>query len=157
MKINNGLSEKNVGQLIDYANNDETVRKYTSDPKRFKDRENFENWLKKDRKIYSLVDKKGNLMGISWFGAEGEGFTFALRIYGEARGRGLGYEFLKETMNKFMQLDDYKNAKNQEWWLETSKENVAAIKIYEKCGFVFETEGESLEKLIFRRRPGFES
>jgi ribosomal protein S18 acetylase RimI-like enzyme len=157
MDIKSGLSEKNIEQLIEYANNDETVKKFTSDERRFKDKESYLNWLQKGRKIYSLVDKKGNLMGITWFGAEGEGFTFALRIYGEARGKGLGYGFLRETMNDYMKLDEYQNAENREWWLETSENNIAAIKIYEKLGFELEKEGEGRGKLIYRRRPGFVS
>ncbi|MFA6007127.1 MAG: GNAT family N-acetyltransferase [Candidatus Shapirobacteria bacterium] len=131
-EIRVGLDKKNVGQLIEYANKDITVQKFTSDARRFKDEESFENWLKKGRKVYSLVDENGDLVGISWFGKEGNGFTLALRIYGKARGKGLGYGFLKETMNDFMRSEEYQNAENQEWWLETSKENIAAIKIYEK-------------------------
>jgi ribosomal protein S18 acetylase RimI-like enzyme len=156
MEIKRELSEKNIEQLIEYANNDEAVKKNTSDAKRFKDRASFENWLKKKRKVYSLVDEKGDLMGISWFGEEGEGFTLALRIYDGARGKGFGYGFLKETMNDFMKSDEYLRAENKDWWLETSKENVAAIKIYEKLGFRAEEEGQNADKVIYRRRPDFE-
>jgi ribosomal protein S18 acetylase RimI-like enzyme len=152
-----GLSEKNIKQLINFANNDETVKKFTSDAKRFKNEESFENWLKKSRKIYSLVDEKGDLMGISWFGEEGNGFTLALRIYDKARGKGLGYGFLKGTMDDFMKSEEYQKAENQEWWLETSKENIPAIKIYEKLGFKYEKDGENSDKSIYRRRSGFES
>lgn len=157
MKIKKELSKRNIGQLISYANNDEVVKKYTSDFKRFRDQESFKKWLEKGREIYCLVDENDNLMGISWFGVEGEGFTLALRMYGEARGKGLGYEFLKKTMDDFMKGENYQRAENQEWWLETSKENIAAIKIYEKLGFKFEKDGENPEKSIYRRRPGFES
>ena len=71
MKVKKGLSQKNIEQLIAFADNDEAVKKFTSDAKRFKDRESFENWLKKGRKIYSLVNENDDLMGISWFGPEG--------------------------------------------------------------------------------------
>lgn len=157
MDIKRGLSQKNIEELINYANSDEGVKKFTSDSKRFKDKASFEAWLKKGREIYSLVNEDGELMGVCWFGAEGEGFTLAIRIYGEARGKGLGYGFLKETMNNFMKLDEYQNADNKEWWLETSKDNIAAIKIYEKLGFEFEKDGEDIGKSIYRRRPGFVS
>jgi len=157
MVIKKGLSEKNIGQLIEYANGDEAVKKFTSDQKRFKDRESFENWLKKGRKIYCLVDEDDNLLGISWFGEEGEGFTFGLRIYGEARGKGEGYGFLKETMDDYMKEEEYMKASNKDIWLETSKDNIAAIKIYQKCGFDYEKEGTSPDKVIYRRRPDFVS
>jgi len=156
MKIKKGLSEKNIKQLINFANNDELVRRFTSDQKRFRDRESFEKWLEKNRKVYSLVDKEDNLRGISWFGQEGEGFTLALRIYSEARGKGLAFGFLKKTMEDFMTEPEYRNAKNKEWWLETLEENVAAIKIYEKLGFELVKKGESVGKLIFRRHRDFE-
>lgn len=155
MRIRKRLSEKNIEQLIDFAGNDEMVKKFTSDAKRFKDKESFKIWLKKGRKIYSLIDEKGDLMGISWFGKEGEGFTLALRIYGEARGKGLGFKFLKKTMNDFMKSSVYDKEENKSWWLETSKDNIAAIKIYEKLGFEYEKDGEDLGKSIYRRRPGF--
>ena len=91
MKIKKSLSEKNIEDLIFYANNDEQVIKFTSDPKRFKDRESFEVWLKKGRKMYVMVDDNDKLCGITWFGPEGDGFTLAIRIYEQARGKGLAF------------------------------------------------------------------
>jgi len=156
MEIRKGLSEKNIRQLIEYANNDEKVKKFTSDAKRFKNRESYNEWLKKDRAIYRLVDGDDNLLGITWFGMEGsEGFTLAIRMYGSARNKGFSYNFLKKTMKDFMSGDEYKNATNKDWWLETSKDNTAAIKLYEKLGFKKEGEGRSLEKVIYRHRPDF--
>jgi ribosomal protein S18 acetylase RimI-like enzyme len=158
MEIKKGLSEKNIGQLIDYANKDEEVKRFTSDARRFKDRESYEEWLKKGRTIYGLVDGEDNLLGITWFGEEGgEGFTLAIRTYEGARHRGFSYGFLKETINDFMGGDEYKKAINKEWWLETSKDNLPAIMLYEKLGFQKEREGKSPDKVIFRRRPGFVS
>lgn len=156
MEIKKGLSGENIDQLICYANQDSEVKKFTSDAKRFKDRKSYKEWLKKGRSIYALVNKKGELRGISWFGEEGEGFTLAIRIYGEARGKGLAKDFLMETMVDFMKSQKYLKAKNKDWWLETSKDNTAAIKLYEKLGFKKSEEGKSKEKIIFRRRHGFE-
>jgi len=156
MKIKKELSEKNIEQLVNYANCDESVRKFTSDPKRFKSKETFNEWLRKGRKIYALVDDEDNLMGITWFGKEGEAFTLAIRIYGRARGKGLGYGFLKETIEDFMEGEEYLKSENKDWWLETSKDNIAAIKIYEKLGFKYEKDGENPAKSIFRRRHDFE-
>jgi ribosomal protein S18 acetylase RimI-like enzyme len=157
MEIKKGLNQKNIGQLIEFANSDEEVKKFTSDAKRFRDEGSFKNWLKKGRKVYSLVNENGGLVGISWFGKEGEGFTLAIRIYGEARGKGLSFEFLKETMDDFMKSREYQEAENKDWWLETSVDNLAAIKTYEKLGFQRAEMGETPEKIIFRRSHGFGS
>lgn len=155
MEIRHGLSNKCVEQLISYTNSDKTIQEFTSDLKRFKDMKSYQEWLKKGRSVYSLVDEEGNLVGISWFGEE-NGFTLALRIYGKARGKGLGYDFLRKTMEDFMKGEKYKKAKNQNWWLETSKNNIPAIKIYEKLGFKFDGFGENPGKAIYRRHPDFE-
>jgi hypothetical protein len=40
--------------LKDPKKNDEEVKKFTSDAKRFKDIESYQEWLKKGRQIYSL-------------------------------------------------------------------------------------------------------
>lgn len=136
MEIKEGLSEKNIAQLIEYTKDDPLVDKFTSDKKRFLDKFSFEEWLKKGRKIYSLVDEKDNLLGITWFGHEGEGFTLAIRIYGPARGKGLAESLLRETMEKFKKTKDYVESPDKNWWLETAEDNLPARKIYEKLGFV---------------------
>lgn len=156
-KVRKGLSEKNIGQLIEYANNDEEVQRFTSDAKRFKNKESYNEWLKKGRTIYGLVDQEDNLLGITWFGEEGNGFTLAIRTYEGARHKGFSYNFLKETMNDFMNGDEYKEAENKGWWLETSRDNLHATVLYEKLGFEIDGVGKSPDKIIYRRRPGFVS
>jgi len=157
MRIKKGISKKNIEELIKYSNSDERIRKFTSDGKRFASKKSFGEWRKKKRVIYSLIDEKENLMGISWFGKEGEGFTLAVRVYGEARGKGLSESFLSETMVDFMKSEEYLGAENKNWWLETSVDNLAAIKLYEKLGFEKFGEGKSVDKVIFRRHHDFES
>ncbi len=157
VKIRKKLSDENVEKLIKYSNFDDQIKKFTSDGERFKDKASFNEWLKKGRIIYCLLDKKNDLMGICWFGQKGDGFTLAIRIYEKARGKGLGYWFLKETMTSFMKEKEYQKAKNKDWWLETSEENIAAIKIYEKLGFSLSEKGTSLGKVIYRRHHDFES
>jgi len=155
-KVINFLSDDNVEKLIKYSNSDAQIKKFTSDGKRFKNKLSFNEWLKKGRKVYCLVDKQNDLMGICWFGRKGNGFTLALRIYGQARGRGLGYWFLKEAMANFMNEDEYLKSTKKDWWLESSEYNIAAIKIYEKLGFKLSEKGTKTGKLIYRRRHDFE-
>lgn len=149
MKIVKGLSKKNIDQLIVFTNSDNEVQKNTSDLKRFANRELWQKWREKGRKIYAMVDENDDLMGITWFGAEGEGFTFAIRMYGNARGKGLSENFLRETMDDFMKEPEYINAQNKDIWLEISKDNLPAIKIYEKLGFVKIRDGVTMDRVIY--------
>jgi ribosomal protein S18 acetylase RimI-like enzyme len=149
MKTVKGLSEKNIDQLIAFTNSDNDVQKNTSDLKRFANRELWKKWKEKGRKIYAMVDENDDLMGITWFGPESDGFTFAIRIYGNARGKGLSENFLRKTMEDFMKEPEYINAQNKSWWLETSKDNLPAIKIYEKLGFVKTSDGVTPDKAIY--------
>lgn len=135
-----GISPSQVEQLIHYSNTDPQVIKFTSDKKRFKNRHAYGEWKKKGRTIYTLSDKNGDLMGIIWFGEEpipqkeftlkfnprDFGITFAIRIYGKARGKGLAIKFMKAAFSDFGKSGI---------WLETHKNNISAIKAYER--FVF--------------------
>lgn len=152
MKIVKGLRGKNIDQLIEFTNSDEDVKKFTSDLKRFLNRETLTEWLKKSRKIYTLVDNEENLMGISWFGSEGDGFTLAVRMYGNARGKGLSKNFLSETMTDYMTEPEFVNAKCKDFWLETSKNNLPAIKIYRGLGFVEVGDGITPDKSILIKK-----
>ena len=60
-------------------------------------------------------------------------FTFAIRIYGSARGLGLSQKFMKTAFADLLQ--NQKDSQITGFWLETSNENSAAIHIYEKFGF----------------------
>jgi hypothetical protein len=60
-QIKRGLSEKQIDQLIEYAANDEGL-KYTSDPKRFKNRESFDEFSKEILAYYVLADSEDNLL-----------------------------------------------------------------------------------------------
>jgi len=157
MRIVKGIQEKNIDQLINYTNRDGDVKKFTSDLKRFLNREALNEWLKKGRKIYTLIDDGDNLLGITWFGPEGDGFTFAIRMYEDARGKGLAADFLSATMNDYMTEPEYVNSSNKNWWLETSVDNYPAIKIYEQLGFVKSGQGQTSDKIICRRDFGYEN
>jgi ribosomal protein S18 acetylase RimI-like enzyme len=137
--VKNSISENQINQLIKYSHNDPSVLKFTSDPVRFKDRSSFNDWYKKGRITFTLVDKDENLLGIIWFGKKEllgfsqYNYTFAIRIYGEARGQGLSQEFIQIAYQDILQNCDI--PKITGFWLETSVDNFAAIKTYEKFGF----------------------
>lgn len=151
--IKKGLSAKVLKQLLVFSRTDAVVIKHTSDSKRFKDKEAFQAWQKQGRVIYSLVDKEGNLKGIIWFGKKvidskefplapkierkKYSFTFAIRLYGNARGKDLALPFMKAAFADFGQKGI---------WLETGKDNLPALKTYRRFGF--HPLAENKEKIL---------
>jgi ribosomal protein S18 acetylase RimI-like enzyme len=145
MKINQdvfvqqGIMDCQIEQLIEFSQTDIDVQKYTSDKSRFQDRASFSQWLQQGRIIYTLINTNNNLLGIIWFGQKdppvkiSANFTFAIRIYGSARGQGLSQEFMKIAF-KDLRLNHQKSHITG-FWLETSVDNFAAIHTYEKFGF----------------------
>lgn len=147
LTVNEGLTNDQIDQLIHYATTDKVVGAYSSDPRRFKDREAYDNWLRKRHSIYSMVDNEGKLLGIVWFGkssfpdiklksefanlnTKSYGITFALRIYDEARGNNIAKKLTAATFTVYLASEDYHSAGGNGIWLETSEENVAAVKTY---------------------------
>ena len=143
LQIIEGISEKHIEELIIFSNVDPEIIKNTNDPKRFKDREAFESWISKGKKIYVLTRDAQDLLGIIWFskkgieieGFENHGITFAIRLYGDARGKGLSKSFAKKSIEKLKETDFYKNHDKQGIWLDTFIHNKTAHILYEKLGF----------------------
>ncbi|MBI2600656.1 GNAT family N-acetyltransferase [Candidatus Daviesbacteria bacterium] len=168
MQFKKGISEKQINQLIYYTNNDLDIGKFTSDLKRFKNRQMFDKWQKKKRTIFTITDEKSNLLGIFWIGEEdlaGEkipnqdllfsfkredyGITFAVRIYGQARGKGLAKEFIERSFKEF-------NAKKK-IWLDTKVENERAISLYKKLGFKTATRADKEGWIIMIQEESHEA
>lgn len=145
-----GITQKQIRQLIAYSNSDPQVMKNTNDSKRFANIESFDKWMKIPREIYTLTNKNDELLGIVWFReqdlkSESEyGITFAIRIYGKARGKGLSEDFLKKA------FDEYKKLRNpsKKFWLETRADNLSAINLYEKFGFKKLRDSDAGERII---------
>jgi len=149
-KIKKGISEKQIEQLIEYSLTDESVGKFTSDKERFKDRQAFNEWRKKGREIMVMTNDDGDLLGITWLGLKDlpernykikidpkkYKKSFAIRIYGEARGKGLAIGFMKECL------------KEDNVWLEVSDDNLAAKALYSKFGFRQVSEVDENGKII---------
>lgn len=150
IEFKKGLSSKQIDQLIDYSLTDDAVAKFTSDRERFKDREAFAKWKEKGREIFTLTNENDDLLGIIWLGikklpernylekvdSEKYQSSFAIRIYGEARGKGLSLDFMKDCLK----MDGV--------WLEVSDDNLAAKSLYGKFGFRQVSEVDENNKII---------
>jgi ribosomal protein S18 acetylase RimI-like enzyme len=139
--VQQGILDCQIDQLIEYSQTDSDIQKFTSDKARFANKDSFHQWLLKGRIIYTLTDKDKNLFGIIWFGAKTPpikldskyNFTFSIRIYSLARGQGLSQEFTKIAFKDL--LKNQSKSQITGFWLETSKDNFAAIHSYQKFGF----------------------
>lgn len=148
--IKQGILDCQVDQLINYSQTDPDVKKFTSDSVRFRDLSSFKKWLIQGRIIYTISDINQNLLGIIWFGQKNPpidvnaNFTFAIRIYGAARGHGLSQNFMKTAFTDLLQ--NQKQSRITGFWLATSKNNFTAIHTYEKFGFKKngEIDGENI-------------
>ncbi len=155
--IKEGITEKQIRELLAYSQSDQEIRKFTSDPVRFKDRNAFNQWRQKGKLIYTLTDVSGPLLGLIWFGEKACPFkeelgcqtSFAIRIYGKARGKGLAIDFMKIAFSDYCRL----HPETGGIWLETSVDNLAARKVYEKFGFQAVPEAEDKKKIIMTFKP----
>lgn len=167
--IETEINNKHIEQLIFYSHGDAEVRKYTSDLERFSNTETFEKWLSQERKVYVLIDNPNekNLLGIIWFGKKAlpekkyivkfdnseYTFTFAIRIYGPARGKGYSKQFMEEAFDGFINTDFYNNSSEKGFWLETSSDNIPAVKLYKNFGFSQVTKPDTNNKIIMLYNP----
>lgn len=150
--IQQGILDCQIDQLINFSNTDPEVKKFTSDPIRFRDLDSFKKWLQQGKIIYTLTNKQQNLLGIIWFSQKNPpikinaNFTFAIRIYPPARGQGLSFIFLKTAFDDISKSKSVSNIKNV--WLEVSEDNKPAIKTYKKIGFKVFSESTNKDKII---------
>lgn len=124
-----GINKNQIRQLVLKTNKDSEVKKFTHDSKRFKSERSFNLWLKNEKSIYTLTDKKGILLGLIWFAKEkfkNYKYTIAIRTYPPIRGKGFATRFMKLAIKDF----DQKSI-----WLKASMKNYRAISLYKKIGF----------------------
>lgn len=156
--IQQGILDCQIDQLIEYSHTDSETKKFTSDQTRFADKKSFLTWQQQGRIIYTLIDYQQNLLGIIWFGQKDPpidikaNFTFAIRIYGSARGQGLSQEFIQTAFKDL--LGNQKESYITGFWLETSVDNSSAIHVYQKFGFktVSLIDGKNL--MLFSPKKG---
>jgi len=148
LSILKDIDKKQVQDLIHYTKGDSEIRKYTHDLKRFRTIKTFEEWRRNKKTIYSLTDKKGNLLGIIWFARKkipkiiNSSFTFAIRIYPPLRRKRIAKKFMMLVFENFMK------GKNHSIWLKTKSDNTVAKRLYESFGFKKISETKDREILM---------
>lgn len=136
-----GITKEQILELIKYSKRDILIKKFTHDSARFKDIVSFKEWSD-GKKVYTLTDESKKLLGIIWFGKKDnpelgiKGFSFAIRIYKIARGRGLAKKFMTYAFNSFRKTSNYKNSIYKNIWLSTMFDNSRAIGLYKSFGFI---------------------
>lgn len=163
LQVYNGISDHQIDQLISYANTEKAIQRFTSDPKRFQNKNSFEKWRQKGRSIYVLENNTGDLLGLIWFGGEEipsekkftkrfdtfkYGVTFAIRIYQQARGKRLARKFMGLAFSAYRQSEEYKALSRNSIWLETSADNIPAVTAYRNFGFHQVTEPDEKNKIL---------
>lgn len=163
LQFNKGISLDQIDKLIKYSKSDELILKFTSDNKRFKSKSAFDKWYKKGRVVYTLSDASDTLLGIIWFGRKKIplvkkltsnverthfGMTFAIRMYGIARGKGLSTLFMKKAYSDFIRSDIYKDTPNKGFWLETYMHNTPAISAYKTFGYKIASDIDHKNRII---------
>lgn len=165
MIIKQVLTDSQIDQLIQYTNIDPEIQKNTSDLDRFKNRQSFDLWKKKNRVIYTLVNEQDNLLGIIWFGEKAmpntkypDNFdpskykaTFSIRIYQEARGKGLARDFMVQTFSEYLSSKEYLCLKSKGIWIIVASDNKVGLKLYEHFGFktIAKMHPENQEVMIY--------
>lgn len=158
-----GITQNQIKELIRYSKTDEKIKTNTNDPIRFANITSFKKWKKVPRKIYTLADNLGSLLGIIWFRPQSIpsnknyiknvnmktfGITFALRMYGNARGKGYSKTFLKKAFERYLKTKQFLNTFGKKIWIETNADNKAAIKVYESFGFKIVSKPDEIKRVI---------
>lgn len=93
-------------------------------------------YMDPNNRCYAILDLEGNfvgiveLMNISWKNRRGE---LSIAIEASHRGKGFGYQAINEILN----IGFYELGLNR-IWLRVLDNNIRAIELYEKIGFVLE-------------------
>lgn len=148
------LTPKTTAQLIAVSQSDELVKTQTHDATRFASSEAIQNWLK-GRELIVLESELGDLLGIVWLSEKSAPavppeytLTFAIRLYGVARGKGLAIPFLKQAFTEFKKTSLWQKDVGAKVWLETKAFNKPAIATYAALGFVQHTEPDAKQEII---------
>jgi FMN phosphatase YigB (HAD superfamily)/GNAT superfamily N-acetyltransferase len=137
------IDKNHVRDVIYHTKRDKLINSFTHDRERFKNIKTFSTWLKRNKTVYSLINARGKLVGIIWFAKKkfrNYPFTFAVRTYPPARGKGYSLSFIKTAY-----LDFRRSHKKAGIWLKTRSDNAHALSVYNKFGFKSISKGQEEE------------
>ncbi len=147
--IHPGITQDQVRQLIAITEAEKDPISLDGDEQRFTSLELYKAWKQKNRSIYALTDSlnnEGDLYGIFWAGKKtlpdrtdyleslDPNFyqhTYAFRLYGAARGKGLSHPVLSFCMGNYIGNQTLPIGA----WLEVSGLNQAALRMDQRMGY----------------------
>lgn len=156
--ISTSLTTAQIIELVTYSTSDPILAKWTSDTSRFSSEEATIAWLQTNPEYIVLTDHQGSLLGIAWLQStaipenskhtlkEEEALkyikTSAIRLYGSARGKGLGVCFYTQLFKRFP---------SPHVWAKISDDNTASKHLHEKLGFMQVSKPDNYNKIILVR------
>lgn len=152
--ISTELSQKTEEQLIVFSQGDELIKAQTHDAVRFVSSPAIQEWLK-GRELIVLESELGDLFGIVWLGQKSSPtvpaeytLTFAIRLYGAARGKGLATSFLKMAFQELKKTALWQKNYGAKIWLATKAFNKSAVETYKALGFQQFTEPNAEQEIV---------
>lgn len=146
-----GWSGTVASQLVERSEEPEMLEHVPRDhAERFISRERAHEWYREnERVLYALGERAsvGSLAGVAWFTRRSladydADYTFAIRLYKQARGKGMAGAFMMAAHLDLQSANRYEGAT----WLETDGTNMPARRLYERFGYseVARTEDERI-------------
>lgn len=152
--IDTELTQKTEAQLIAFSQSDVLVQRQTHDVQRFASSVVIKTWLK-DREVIVLETESEDLLGIVWLSHKvlpvlppEYQLTFGIRLYSDARGKGLAIPFLKMAFRELRKTALWQKHSGAKVWLETKAFNLPAIETYKALGFTQHTQPDSNQEII---------
>jgi len=137
-KVYEGWDDKLAAGIVAGSKEPEMRKRVPRDiAERFSDEAAAQEWYERNEKVVYSLGGRAALAGVIWFSKNprpeiGADFTFAIRMYEQARGRGLATDFMTAAHYDFETAKQYKG----NIWLATDTTNLAALRLYEKNGYV---------------------
>ncbi len=139
--VHHGWSDDIEKQLVELSTQPHILKDTPNDAaRRFSSTEAARKWHDDhERSVYTLADQAlaevaPQIKGLIWFGRSERDdlaaeYTFAIRMYDGAQGKGLAKPFMKAAH------EDFRNSYDGAIWLETSTDNLAARALYRKVHY----------------------